>query len=464
LHRSNQGSTVTARERRIPAGYALISNGPWYLGQVSSRWRTVALSTSPLWSTIIVSVPLSGTPSLIRYRYEEGLRRAQNALMSLTFGGPFAELQHLASMATSRCRRWKFFSWDDTLHHGYFTFLSTLSGNLPNLKVLDLTLNSLSGCEDLAMFSQAPELCHLRLTGWFSSRSPGELLLPWKQLTCVGLDLKMSPLDRIMWVLMNCPRLRIFRDLSSNDLRESAAATIRGSRDLCHTYLVTLETTSTPYLRYISLPSLRVHHIPIKGSFTGEIQPFLSLWERSKANLEDLSFSLNVRGRLSHEWAHAQAFMSSWGTICRLNGGLRTLRLNIDGDKGGLARLDDVFRVFTWTSPSASASHLEEDAPPDNGYLLPRLESIEIQLASLPRFILDLEHLLNRRIKQMIASRRGVSTSPEPVFRQFALEYAGPQPRSAIPIVDTIKPAREFGLWMEEGMEISIFSKLEAEA
>ncbi|KAJ7652804.1 hypothetical protein DFH06DRAFT_1205737 [Mycena polygramma] len=94
-----------------PLAYMQLPQPPWYLGQISKRWREIAIRMPLLWSSFGVPKSQSSVQSpLALERFREQFLRAGNAPLDVTVRGAFSRLE---GPLLDACGRWQTLSTVD---------------------------------------------------------------------------------------------------------------------------------------------------------------------------------------------------------------------------------------------------------------------------------------------------------------------------------------------------------------
>ncbi|KAJ7055833.1 hypothetical protein C8F01DRAFT_1157840 [Mycena amicta] len=171
-------SLTLPHTRRI--GYRQIPSGPWRLGHICSRWRTVAVGYTALWSdiTLFTAANLHLVDICSREMLEEHLRRSGLAPLHVWFQWSDSESVDLQDLTTSalvslvigESRRWETLSivLDDFTAEPLFERLARIHGRIPLLRSLEMIFLSGRSYDFLPggsnAFAIAPRLDELRLT------------------------------------------------------------------------------------------------------------------------------------------------------------------------------------------------------------------------------------------------------------------------------------------------------------
>ncbi|KAF7319558.1 F-box domain-containing protein [Mycena chlorophos] len=164
---------------------------PWYLGQICSHWRTVALSFSVLWAKIRVHEDdklLTASPELFQARIFSHLARSGSALLSVYFffyhDIPMAA-QSVIALLVGRSTQWRKVSMSPLRQTNmFFYLLQPVKGRLPHLEQFSCEFYTrLSDNVDVDMFFDAPSLSKLSL-----SIHHDQLRFPWAIIQHCSLE------------------------------------------------------------------------------------------------------------------------------------------------------------------------------------------------------------------------------------------------------------------------------------
>ncbi|KAJ6476742.1 hypothetical protein C8R47DRAFT_1323542 [Mycena vitilis] len=171
--------------RRVPGSLPI--GAPWYLGQISTRWREIALALPSLWSSITVlhakkHPHKEASPLRI---VQTQLTRSASASLHVDFewevdgsdAGPFfdALLPH-----SHRWRSLRLLLGDDI--HSHLEYLRAAKGRMFQLSTLEIEAE-LHGGVPLDVFCIAPRLQEVFLTDPTLNDVSLPLLVPWNQIT-----------------------------------------------------------------------------------------------------------------------------------------------------------------------------------------------------------------------------------------------------------------------------------------
>ncbi|KAJ7112107.1 hypothetical protein C8R44DRAFT_985125 [Mycena epipterygia] len=171
-------------------GKNTVAHPPWHLGHICRSWRDTALVYPPLWNSINIlhSTRYPHENSFPLSMIETQLIRSANAPLLLDFDwrGQSDNTPLLTSLVL-HCERWtsiRFSKHPSNLFH----LLRPVQGRLPQLQSLELvdTVTYMPTVEESDLpdiFSSAPNLREVCLTGpGFNEYSP-DLTIPWTQIT-----------------------------------------------------------------------------------------------------------------------------------------------------------------------------------------------------------------------------------------------------------------------------------------
>ncbi|KAJ6505672.1 hypothetical protein C8R47DRAFT_1102176 [Mycena vitilis] len=111
---------------RKPLANFELPKAPWYLGQISKRWREIALGMPVLWSSFWVYTAKGYIqPTRLLEQFQEQFRRAGDSPLDVTVRGGFSRLK---GPLLDACGRW------ETLSTDAFDDLALIHGRAPMLR------------------------------------------------------------------------------------------------------------------------------------------------------------------------------------------------------------------------------------------------------------------------------------------------------------------------------------------
>ncbi|KAJ7590199.1 hypothetical protein C8J56DRAFT_1163821 [Mycena floridula] len=272
---------------------------PWSLSHACQAWRSVAISTPELWTSMrIISHSENNLPGRISM-FEEALLRCRNRLidMFITDGRDEAPVDAVRDLALRQSSRWRSIRFSC-----YTPCLEEIKGHLEMLQVLRLNdpgddPDFLDAYDDWVLgdeFSDAPRLRELdaRIYG-----DPlDQLEIPWTQLTKITCH-PIQGTETLLQVLEQSPNLVDFTIITTPQNHTVPAyheSEPLSEGRIIHDALSSLTTTNVEILRNITCPGLKEVTIPsidteiyLEDSNTAlELQKML---KRSKCSLTKLS-------------------------------------------------------------------------------------------------------------------------------------------------------------------------------
>ncbi|KAJ7243748.1 hypothetical protein C8J57DRAFT_1556377, partial [Mycena rebaudengoi] len=177
-----------------PSVLPTAKDAPLLLTQVCRRWRTIALSTPLLWSTVTVALLLSSTPTAgAQNMLEMWLERGANCPLSVSLipdSGNDRSPNALFVQIRETSHRWRELHVARPIFDWAILFHRDTVWNLPELVKLSLLLpggvRPPSGFSrnDVSNLTDLPSLREVYLGGF----SPLTIRLPWSQLTTIHAD------------------------------------------------------------------------------------------------------------------------------------------------------------------------------------------------------------------------------------------------------------------------------------
>ncbi|KAJ6530067.1 hypothetical protein DFH09DRAFT_994695 [Mycena vulgaris] len=168
-------------------------SGPWIVGGVCRRWRTVALSHPTLWSTIVLDFSEAEPTSETHAALEVQLERSRGCPLNITFI-PWDDLRcrpmelKIVNILASHCERWEVVMMVGP--EALYSRLAGIRGYLPLLRVLNITIrpNLIESEEDssprpMDMFEFCPRLreAYIDMDVYLEATAP-TVELPYSQL------------------------------------------------------------------------------------------------------------------------------------------------------------------------------------------------------------------------------------------------------------------------------------------
>ncbi|KAJ7779368.1 hypothetical protein DFH07DRAFT_794796 [Mycena maculata] len=236
-----------------------VLGSPWALGQVCGTWRTLAVSSPTLWTSIVVSTAMWPRElPLVQIQLERSGAAPLDLLIRFTSGQRFenSPIDFFMPKITRECGRWRSVHFDFDNSPG--RSLDSL-GALPLLRQVVFTGRSrhyFKNYDFFKVFAKAPRLCAITLS------NPGQLSLrdiplPWSQITTY----KATYTDG----LTHCKNLSVAANLVECDIDFDPG--VAEQDRICHSGIVTLPClrrlviTRNQFLDCLVAPSLQELHV-----------------------------------------------------------------------------------------------------------------------------------------------------------------------------------------------------------
>lgn len=275
------------------------THAPLLITNVCSYWRTIALSTPRLWSSLYVCMTHGQeyTP-ILQAVVEAWLHRSKIGALDIIieiFRNPWVHgMTHpdptpLIDTLLPDCHRWRNFNIQAKL--STMTQLAVARNRLPCLESLEIDIWEGIVTEVCDAFEIAPRLRTLCLRYGVDTYM---VKIPWGQLTECRLLGKYFPFDQCFGVLEQCPQLMICQLYIAGPLSED----FKTDSPILLNHLHTLQIHANP-----SVPQLFDNIVlPVLVNFGFESSApnlvshpqFMTLLSRSSSSLEKLSLNLNV--------------------------------------------------------------------------------------------------------------------------------------------------------------------------
>ncbi|KAJ7173322.1 hypothetical protein C8R46DRAFT_1189638 [Mycena filopes] len=191
-------------------------NSPWFLTHVSHRWRAIAISTSSLWSLVVIDYPRNPAGLYPLPMLETHIGRAQK--LKVDFCGdeardPVSQIEVFNYLA-SHSPRWEELSL--TLTSALVPLLGSLQDRIPSLCRLYIEWSnedSQSNVDSLDCFQRAPCLVDFAVYNEFR---PVPIRLPVQQLTAYRADHPWDVHQGVIGLAVSLVELRIVIDFDDN--------------------------------------------------------------------------------------------------------------------------------------------------------------------------------------------------------------------------------------------------------
>ncbi|KAJ7230268.1 hypothetical protein GGX14DRAFT_692091 [Mycena pura] len=225
-----------------------VKQSPWVLTHVCSRWRTVALSTSSLWSRILITYS-PGNDSSSAYPLplvKAHIQRSGSQQLAVTFRGretPYWEPQvEVLQCLTQHCGRWV--ELDMRLTSRLLPLLTSLRDQVPCLRKIYLDWESQPAIQSIDCFETARSLVD------FSVDVPRyiPIHLPVPQLTRYSMNAPWDVHQRLLSLASNLTEARISSHIDNQSSSDSPIITLP--------FLRRLYVSDPEILDYITVPTL----------------------------------------------------------------------------------------------------------------------------------------------------------------------------------------------------------------
>ncbi|KAK7047137.1 hypothetical protein VNI00_006802 [Paramarasmius palmivorus] len=167
----------------------LPSGMPWVVSQVCRSWRSIALSTPCLWTSVVLDIRPLGTMHPQRlaseaWRLRLQLHRSQTIPLDVTIHAQRDNFNHpLMILICTRSEQWRNLRLGG--HESVLKSLSLVRGLLPALEHLTVDSDIIASIdEEEVFFDYCPQLRTISLHGFTSS----SMKLPWHQITDFTFD------------------------------------------------------------------------------------------------------------------------------------------------------------------------------------------------------------------------------------------------------------------------------------
>ncbi|KAJ7173320.1 hypothetical protein C8R46DRAFT_113199 [Mycena filopes] len=192
------------------SGYPFSSDdSPWSLTHVSRSWRAIAISTSSLWSLVVIDYPRNPAGLYPLPMLETHIGRAQK--LKVDFCGdeardPVSQIEVFNYLA-SHCSRWEELSLGLTT--GLVPLLSSLQDRIPSLCRLNIRWSdeiSQFDVRSIDCFRSAPSLIDFAT---FNEHRPVPIRLPLQQLTAYRADHPWEVHQYVIGLALRLVELRV---------------------------------------------------------------------------------------------------------------------------------------------------------------------------------------------------------------------------------------------------------------
>ncbi|KAF9037874.1 hypothetical protein BDZ89DRAFT_1219872 [Hymenopellis radicata] len=272
------------------------SAGPWLLGKVCRRWRTILWSSPSTWSHFMIRDPDKGRHKAVAKPAVDGIVKRAGKL-PLRFDVQLrGMLKSLMKPIVDRAAQ-----WEDVGFTGRVSEFALLDAaqRFPKLKTLRLEMSydrrrviAKDGeklAEVVQRFQHSPKLTKLTLSAimYGSEIDPSTVKFPWSRLTHLTLSLRCSdPRLMLQRFFAACPNLQAFVDKGSSSFGRRTSSS--DATAVAHTKLSQLEVAETEVLMHLNCPALKRLYVrtpEVHGSFHRDsLSTFIA---RSSCTLEE---------------------------------------------------------------------------------------------------------------------------------------------------------------------------------
>lgn len=276
---------------------------PWYLAQICSRWRAVALSIPALWNFFVVDIDQvrKGDSRSFDIAKHLLLRTGQSDFSCIA-NSESLDIMCLFKLFSSHANRLRYLKLDGV--DGMSSLAGVPEAPFTSLELLDIVCYSLDDTsvdghqKSITVFNDTPRLRRVSIFTELDPESPDplSLCLPWHQLTHLHISNSGFPAFHLTHVLLlQCPNLTECSLNMPENVHEPIMLPIINLRCLQSLSL----TSKGPrmygqFLQYLAAPCLK------RLSFASEdinsswySEDAIDLIQRSACEIEALKISLN---------------------------------------------------------------------------------------------------------------------------------------------------------------------------
>ncbi|KAJ7820944.1 hypothetical protein B0H14DRAFT_2832752 [Mycena olivaceomarginata] len=259
---------------------------PWYLGQITRRWRDIAIALPVLWTAFTLRPLPSQESALDRFnqRFHEQFRRSTNAPLHIIAQIPARKAEGALSILLDACERW------ETISSPYIELsFARLRGQMSMLRRVYLT--RAYSCPIAIEFSAPfPNVLDFADNGFYHSPKLSQSI-DWQHLTRYdGLVQWSTHLDilRQATCLAECRMVfQVRRDESTDDPLTNQRLFLPNLRRLSVSTTLSLQYIVAPGLQEFALDANLI--LGTDGPKSGEAQHIIDFFRRSSCTLFRLS-------------------------------------------------------------------------------------------------------------------------------------------------------------------------------
>lgn len=385
------------------------SQGPWRLGQVCSRWRTI-MTYDRFWSAIRIEINsaylnINAIPVL-----EEWLSRSRDSALSIEFHHPDSTIevgQSILDTLLFHSRRWR--SAQLNMMLDMFLWLMQAKGHFPSLEKLLINRLDRGPMQTIAAFEDAPKLRDVTIQNMQSIFT--FVHIPWSQLTHY---------DAVEWSSEDHLEI-LSRTVNLAECTLYAETHVSLSENLTHVtlpHLTKLTWNGGGLSQRLTLPSLST--VSIQSERRGEelLNRLMSLIRRSQCTLQSLSLDMPL-----HRLTNLQELLHFSSALTKLD-------IHLYQPSSTANQIISSLHVTPGrdypTTRSSSKNNTSSVATAETGTgapILPNLAHLSITLSSQHHNLTTTQPFDHISFVEMVESRWRVFTNRHPVTRLRSLRF-----------------------------------------